>query len=543
VDNPRTPIIYFLKKLHKNPISVRPIVSNVNSPTCQLSAFMDILLKPIVNRYDHILKNSVQVINELEASTFPSNSILVTADVSSLYPSIPIDESISVILDFIRNYNDPKYPPIIVIENILSFVLKYNCFNFADLFFLQVRGIAMGTKMAPNYANLFMAYFEDKFIFNYPSQPVYYRRYIDDILIIWTSSVDELTNFQTHVNNVHSTIKFTFETSTNAIQYLDLLITLEGDKCYVKPFFKKTNTFSYVMGNSHHPRSTFKGIVTGENTRILRNCSKQEDYQQTMTSLKDKFNERKFPSHLLNGPFIPFEQRKDLLQQNQQGSKDKNYITFVCLYDTQVQFKDVLKENWDIWATEDSTRANLLKKQVRITYKHPPNLSQRIVRAKLEDNVNTNIAIFSVPSLRMPQFPAKNISCRDPQCGLCRQLSSKSTYYSYQTKSCYVIKDVYSCDTRQGIYLLDCSICNKQYVGETGTTVRSRIKHHRNAARSNLNRPIYQHLTKHQKGFEVFSITIIDKVPDLQERKVKEMYYINLLKTKLPFGLNVISKK
>ena len=166
MDNPRTPIIYFLKKLHKNPISVRPIVSNVNSPTCQLSAFMDILLKPIVNRYDHILKNSVQVINELEASTFPSNSILVTADVSSLYPSIPIDESISVILDFIRNYNDPKYPPIIVIENILSFVLKYNCFNFADLFFLQVRGIAMGTKMAPNYANLFMAYFEDKFIFN-----------------------------------------------------------------------------------------------------------------------------------------------------------------------------------------------------------------------------------------------------------------------------------------------------------------------------------------------------------------------------------------
>ena len=31
-DQPRTPFIYFLKKLHKTPISVRPIVSNINSP-------------------------------------------------------------------------------------------------------------------------------------------------------------------------------------------------------------------------------------------------------------------------------------------------------------------------------------------------------------------------------------------------------------------------------------------------------------------------------------------------------------------------------
>jgi len=66
VDKPRTPLIYFLKKLHKNPISVRPIVSNVNSPTCQLSAFLDILLKPIVNQHEQILKNSTQLINDIE---------------------------------------------------------------------------------------------------------------------------------------------------------------------------------------------------------------------------------------------------------------------------------------------------------------------------------------------------------------------------------------------------------------------------------------------------------------------------------------------
>jgi len=33
VDQPRTPFIYFLKKLHNTPIAVRPIVSNIQSPT------------------------------------------------------------------------------------------------------------------------------------------------------------------------------------------------------------------------------------------------------------------------------------------------------------------------------------------------------------------------------------------------------------------------------------------------------------------------------------------------------------------------------
>ena len=71
----------------------------------------------------------------------------------------------------------------------------------------------MGTKMASNYVNLFMADFEKKVIFTYPIQPIYYRRYIDDIISIWSSTRQEITNFQNHLNDVHPTIKFTFEVS------------------------------------------------------------------------------------------------------------------------------------------------------------------------------------------------------------------------------------------------------------------------------------------------------------------------------------------
>ena len=83
-------------------------------------------------------------------------------------------------------------------------------------------------------------------------------------------------------------------------------------------------------------------------------------------------------------------------------------------------------------------------------------------------------------------------------------------------------------------------MCAKQYIGESGTTIRACMKHHCNAYNSNVNRPIYQHAKSHGKKLDCFSITIIDQVPNIDERKQKEKYYINLLKTKLPFGLNVI---
>ena len=170
--NFRTPLIYFLKKLHKSPISVRPIVSHVNSP---ISAFIDSLLKPIVREIPHIFLNSLQLIKDSKSISITDFTILVTLDVMSLYPNIPIEQSIEIILNYIETHNNPTYPPLCIIKTMLNFVFKHNCFNFRDLFFLQVHGIAMGTKLAPNYANLFMTHLEENFVFNYHIQPIYYK--------------------------------------------------------------------------------------------------------------------------------------------------------------------------------------------------------------------------------------------------------------------------------------------------------------------------------------------------------------------------------
>ena len=54
----------------------------------------------------------------------------------------------------------------------------------------------MGTICAPPYADIFMAYFEEKLI--YPlitNATTLYLRYIDDIILTWTKSENELPTF------------------------------------------------------------------------------------------------------------------------------------------------------------------------------------------------------------------------------------------------------------------------------------------------------------------------------------------------------------
>jgi len=47
-----------------------------------------------------------------------------------------------------------------------------------------INGVAMGTKMAVAYANIFMGEFEHKFLSKSSLRINFYKRFIDDILII-----------------------------------------------------------------------------------------------------------------------------------------------------------------------------------------------------------------------------------------------------------------------------------------------------------------------------------------------------------------------
>ena len=102
-------------------------------------------------------------------------------------------------------------------------------------------------RMAPSYANLFLAKFETDAFSRAPYQPHTWWRYIDDIFMIWTHSVDDLQTFTTYLNNIHPTIKFTSNYSFTSIPFLDVNVSLINGKITTDLYTKPTDKHQYLL--------------------------------------------------------------------------------------------------------------------------------------------------------------------------------------------------------------------------------------------------------------------------------------------------------
>ena len=119
--------------------------------------------------------------------------------------------------------------------------------------------------MAPTYANLTMGYLEvllyDKLSTHYDEGTTKYiidnfKRYLDDVFILWQLSHDDKEKFHEILNRLHPDIKFTCERNGNKIPLLDILVTKIGNKINTGIYYKPTDTHLYLPFNSCHPRST-----------------------------------------------------------------------------------------------------------------------------------------------------------------------------------------------------------------------------------------------------------------------------------------------
>ena len=129
-----------------------------------------------------------------------------------------------------------------------------------EIYYLQKQGTAMGTKMAPAYANLFMGMIETKMTNKHIK---IWKRFIDDIFLIWTGTKEELEIYMKTINTIHNTIKFTYEASDKELTFLDITL-YKGDRFLkenildIRTHIKETNKQLYVHADSYHPNATKK---------------------------------------------------------------------------------------------------------------------------------------------------------------------------------------------------------------------------------------------------------------------------------------------
>ena len=105
-------------------------------------------------------------------------------------------------------------------EFIVKLILQYNIFEFNSELFLKMIGTAIGIRPAPSYANILMAKIDDSAtklaaLCGNRTHPVKaWKRFLDEIYILWTGWTKKLHEFLDTLNQVHPTIKFTISHTT-----------------------------------------------------------------------------------------------------------------------------------------------------------------------------------------------------------------------------------------------------------------------------------------------------------------------------------------
>ena len=525
----KTQAVYFLRKIHKTPHQIRPIVSGINGPTCNISAFLDYFFKPLLPSIPSYLKDTNQLLATLKTLHLdqPENTLLVTMDINAMYPSIPQDEGIQTLLKYDQLLPFPK----IVTTRLLNFILKENYFSFNQTIYHQTKGVAMGTPIAPTFANFFMHDLEQRFFTTQSHLPLLYKRYIDDIFIVWTHGEEAFNQFFQSFNSFHPNITFTSNKSTTSVNFLDITIfksTTNPHQLQSKLYSKPTASFQYIHYTSNHPKSTKLSIIYGEALRILRNTSMPSDQETSLKQLTTHFRNREYPLATI----------KKIIQ------KARSHIPIATCKQDQVFLKTKHDERRPALKHHLQTHKHLLlqdpllhaihNKQARICKVNHPNIAKSIIRNALSTDSTTN----PIPNTdRTYTIPSKVHHCSVRGCGTCPLLWCRGAISGTSTYTKIKITQKLSCSSTNVIYVIQCSFCNLQYVGRTSCTLRNRTLHHRNKFFGHQPyRPLlYKHFDQH--GWSNFTITPIAQVPP-DWLSWEESKTIDILNTVHPNGLN-----
>ena len=561
--NHQTPQFYGLPKIHKPPNNngippVRPIVAHTNSLLSKTAQFIDHVLQPVAQSYEDYIKNSTQLISILESLTFTDDIVLVTMDVTNLYPSIPQQECLNIIYKEMFEHSDLLIFDPNLITHLLELNMNNNYFEFAGSTFLQVDGTAMGAAFSPTIANIFMSTIVKQFLSTTPEKPILLKRYIDDIFMVWPKC-QNLNNFLHRLNNHHPQIKFTFMQSTKSIDFLDITVYKDSDfnktgKLSTSTYQKENNLYQYLHFTSNHPQSIFRALIIGEATRYVRTNSSREMYYKQLRKLSERLKKRDYPLNFIKKSLrrVNYKNRAQYIQNhNKPISQPLTRPVFKCIPPPNYHhLKGIIMDNF---VHHKLTRyfkkplfiplKNTTLKDIIVRSRHKPTSADKEnITRKTKITTQANNHNTKLPN---PKEVEKPKPCEKTRCKTCQHFVSSESFKSTVTKQSFRIRHPFTCNSSNIIYLITCSQCGKQYVGKTLNTLRERMNQHRSSIKINQQRYISKHFNLEHHSIANLKVQVIDTIPTTcpEDLEKVEQYWIHKLKTTQPRGLNVFQSE
>lgn len=369
--------LYLLWKVHKPTLATRPICPSIGYPLHPLSTWLHHEISGLVLLKQHpfIANSSDEIIRDLERNTYPVDSVIASKDVTALYPSINIKDGCTAVEELLleRMAQNPEITVTRVsyIVDLLRLVMTTLFIKYGGKFFLQLIGTAMGTPVAVTFANCYLIWLERSLVNKYLSSGslLYYKRYIDDLLGIFTSTTAS-DAFWIEYNALHPNIKLTGDPAGKKVVYLDLEISQSSNKYVFKPYQKAMNTYMFLPYSTHHTTATLKGMIKGELLRFATHASCKSDYLAIRQMHYNRLRIRGYPQHFLRAVFktVCYGDRTKILYKDPTTSEKPAPLVMVLQHNpktTALNIGKFLRENWteeliiDMFGSDENQKPKL----------------------------------------------------------------------------------------------------------------------------------------------------------------------------------------
>ena len=267
-----------------------PIVCCAGTALNNLSRWLDYWLQKLKPQIKTYIRDSSDLLLRLkELGQLPPGAKLFTADAKSMYTNIDTDHAIEVISLWLDSLEGqlPAGFPLEAVKDAMTIVMRYNLFQYGDMYFLQLLGTAMGTSSACMWATIYYAVHEMGILIpKYTNNLLMFICFIDDMFGIWidNSTPDAWNNFKLDVNNFWI-LEWDIEEPSDSVDFLDLTISLKNRRITTKTYQKALNLYQYLTPTSNHPPRMMRGIIHSLLSKYYEQNSNSDDYVAMATKL------------------------------------------------------------------------------------------------------------------------------------------------------------------------------------------------------------------------------------------------------------------
>ena len=381
----------------------------------------------------------------------------------------------------------------------MKIIFNNGYFCFDESFWKQIYGLPMGDNPAPAVATIYVylviekpvlendfTYVSDEVRGRFDGNPEFlcaaekvedWKRYLDDTFSEFNGTVEEAHQLLLFINQLHDTIKFPDSQISDTIDFLDFTISINNisRRLEFELFIKPSNVGIFLSFESAHPKSVLLSVAENELRRAIKRSNTDLGKLRGIDKIKKLLLKNGYPTKVV-------EKCLEKVQRPVEKEPHADYIgnknVLKLQYIDEQHRRKLMKE---------LKKYDIIQEHTKVVFLPGPKVGELLINSKLN--------------------PIK-CNARSQLCYVC--LSQENPTH---------------CMVKNYVYLLTCSICREQYVGESGRLFRVRMREHfLSVANKASDHAMGAHFAKCHSGENIdtlpFECELIRKCKDFVDRKL-----------------------